>query len=238
MSGLYLIAGWLIGIVLNRLSCVLPGYFANGQTPLPRAPASALVQLIVAWAQRGDQKNPIDRIALGAELTTALVFAMIGAQSLPMGTRVWLVLLSAFFILIALIDLRHRLILNALVFPAMGLVLLISIISPNSNIIAVLLGGVFGFAIFALAAYIRPGQLGGGDVKLAVMIGLTFGFPHALWALLIGILAGGLVSITLLLRRQGNAQTEIPYAPFLSFGALAALFYNPIPFVIYQITGH
>jgi leader peptidase (prepilin peptidase)/N-methyltransferase len=104
--------------------------------------------------------------------------------------------------------------------------------------LAVLLGGAFGFAIFALAAFVRPGGLGGGDVKLATLIGLVFGFPNALWALMIGIFVGGTLAIFMLLSHRGDSKSEIPYAPFLCLGALVALYYNPVPLILYPFIGH
>ncbi len=139
--------------------------------------------------------------------------------------------LCAFFILVAIIDLRYHLVLNALIFPAMALTLLVRYAS-GANMLGVLIGGAFGFAIFALAALVRPGGLGGGDVKLATLIGFVFGFPNALWALMVGVLAGGVVTIFLLLSHRGNAKSMMPYAPFLSFGALVALVFNPVSLLI------
>ena len=63
--------------------------------------------------------------------------------------------------------------------------------------------------------------------SLAALIGLMFGFPHVLWALLLGIVAGGVFAIGLLARRQSR-KLQIPYAPFLCLGAIVALLYNPL----------
>lgn len=136
--------------------------------------------------------------------------------------------ISAFFILIALIDWRYRLILNVLIFPAALITLLVHGLARDVSMAAVFGGGAFGLTVFWLAARARPGQLGSGDIKLATFIGLLFGFPHALWALIIGVLAGGLTAIALLLMRfcgdtqneRWNAHSQIPYAPFLCLGAL------------------
>lgn len=157
--------------------------------------------------------------------------------------------LCSFFILIAIIDLRYRRVPNALVVPATALTILMRVTTPGTNMLSVLLGGVLGFGIFALAALVRPGSLGGGDIKLAGVIGLIFGFPNFLWALFVGVSAGGLAVMWLLFAqpfcrvrvprpgqrvqaRNWNYQSQIPYTPFLSFGAIFALFYNPLYLIL------
>jgi leader peptidase (prepilin peptidase)/N-methyltransferase len=69
--------------------------------------------------------------------------------------------------------------------------------------------------------------VGGGDIKLAALIGFALGFPEVLWALLVGIGSGGLVALFLLWTRRGDRQTRIAYAPFLCLGAMVALLFNP-----------
>jgi prepilin signal peptidase PulO-like enzyme (type II secretory pathway) len=229
-------AGWLIGILLNRAADFLPRYAAGGSTkPLKstRRSKSALSQLPAA---AGHAKDTARR--LGIEVVTAALFVWVWGRPASVVESVCLSLLCSFLVLVALIDLKYRLVLNVLVWPAAALTLLIRYLSPGTNMLAVLLGGAFGFAIFALAAFVRPGGLGGGDVKLATLIGLVFGFPNALWALMIGILVGGTLAIVLLVSRRGDSKSEIPYAPFLCFGALVALCYNPVPMILYPFIGH
>ncbi|MBK9613771.1 A24 family peptidase [Candidatus Amarobacter glycogenicus] len=89
------------------------------------------------------------------------------------------------------------------------------------------LGGGLALAAFVLAAWLRPGDLGGGDVKLAALIGLIFGFPGVLWPLLLGVGLGGMAAAYLLLRGYGR-RYHIPYAPFLSLGVFIARLYTPL----------
>jgi leader peptidase (prepilin peptidase)/N-methyltransferase len=147
----------------------------------------------------------------------------------------WELLLSAFscsfFLLIAIIDLKYRLVLNVMVYPAMVVALLPRLVLPGGGAVTTLAGGAIGLALFLLTALLRPGSLGGGDVKLATLIGLMFGFPQTLWALALGIVVGGIVAIVLLLTRHGGLKSHIPYAPFLCLGAIVALLYNPLPLI-------
>ena len=134
----------------------------------------------------------------------------------------------SYFILIALIDLRYRLVPNILIFPAAFALLLGGLIFLRIDLPTTLLGGLIGITLFALVAWLMPKGLGGGDVKLAALIGLFFGFPGVLWALLLGVLLGGIGAISLIAAQRGGRQTQVPYAPFLCLGAMIALFYNPL----------
>ena len=134
----------------------------------------------------------------------------------------------AFFALIALIDLRYRLVLNVIVYPALVLALIYHALGEPPPLLHTLFGGGLALFIFGGVAWLRPGDLGGGDVKLALLLGLIFGFPGILKASPVGVGAGGAAAVFLLARRQGLKAT-MPYAPFLCLGALIALLYNPIP---------
>lgn len=232
------VVGWLVGVLLSWAADFLPCFAMGGLVTRPElvpSPKPALLQLLTALTARRDASRLPKSLwlNLAIELLTAMLFAWLWSQPVPAFNLLLLTLLCSFLILVAIIDLRYRLVLNVLVLPAAVLTLLIRYASPGTNMLGVLSGGAFGFAIFALAAFVRPGGLGGGDVKLATLIGLVFGFPDVLWALMLGVLAGGMVTALLLLSHRGSPKSQIPYAPFLSLGALIALLYNPISLFVH-----
>lgn len=130
--------------------------------------------------------------------------------------------ITLFFLLVALIDSKYHLIPNRLVYPALFLTLIGQFTWGSQPASIILLGGGLAFITFALVAWLRPGQLGGGDVKLAALIGCLFGFPGVLFPLLIGVAAGGLAA-AILLHRGYSHQHLIPYGPFLCLGVFLAL---------------
>ncbi len=67
--------------------------------------------------------------------------------------------------------------------------------------------------------------MGGGDVKLAAMIGAFLGWKALMFAMFAAFLAGTLAGVALML--FGFIRTRravVPFGPFLALGALAALF--------------
>ncbi|HEY4688202.1 MAG TPA: A24 family peptidase [Anaerolineae bacterium] len=229
----YAVLGLITGSLLNWAGDALP-HLAHRFEKAPFAAArleSALGRLIVsAWPGRRTQ---VSGQGLAVELIGAALFTFIGSQHGWTWNFVVLAGLCTLFILIAVIDLRYRLVLNIVVFPVIAVILAVSVVSPRIDEVTTLVGGAMGFGLFLLAALVRPNGLGGGDVKLAALIGVLFGFPHALWALLLGILAGGLASIILIAVRCWDRRTRIAYAPFLCFGAIVALFFDPLSAVLH-----
>jgi prepilin signal peptidase PulO-like enzyme (type II secretory pathway) len=158
----------------------------------------------------------------------------------------WLIELItvSIFILIAVIDLEHRLILHIVTIPSAVFFAIIGSLDPSLGFSRTVVGGLIGFVFFLLlyifGAYFarwmgrRRGEeidevaFGFGDVMLALVIGLAVGAPGVIWALLQGILLAGAFSflfmIIMALRKQYEAFTPIPYGPFLILGAMLVYF--------------
>ncbi|MFW5691009.1 MAG: prepilin peptidase [Chloroflexota bacterium] len=209
---LWIAAGLLLGLALADMSNRLPR-LAGYPAPTARwhrvlhggAAGFSAVVVGLLWAVTGDD------------------WALFGAQ----------VGIYAFLALVALIDLRYRLVLNLMTYPAIGLAFVLQV-TVGAGLLPALLGGGMAFAVFYGTALLQPDSLGGGDVKLATLIGVALGFPPMLWALIVGAGAGAVVAIGLIAaRRSGTiAVSTMPYAPFLCLGAGVALVYNPFTFII------
>lgn len=127
-------------------------------------------------------------------------------------------------LLLAVIDLKHKLLPNAIVLPASLAVGLIVAVSAPGNFVAHLLAGLaLGGFFFAFAAFF-PGSLGMGDAKLGFLLGLALG-AKTLGATLIAF-AGLLVAALYILARRGASarKDSIPFGPFLALGGIVAFF--------------
>jgi leader peptidase (prepilin peptidase)/N-methyltransferase len=172
------------------------------------------------------------------EFATAAIFAFLAWHYGLSLELAFAVVYASIFIVIFAIDLEQELILNIVVFPAMILAFAFSFfwggfeefwpkIGPGF-VLSALLGGAVGFVLMLLPYLITRGRgMGYGDVKLAALIGLMSGFPLVLVALLVGIIAGGLVAVFLLVSRAVKSRkAAIPYGPFLAVGAMVALIWG------------
>lgn len=227
MIVLAIVLGLLAGGLIDWLAGLLPRYARVPPADLPPARRPGPPALWLALSTRRLEGLGL-RLAL--ESGTGLAFGLLIARFGLSAQALFLALAWSFFALIALIDLRTRLVLDVVVLPAALLAVIYHALGGPPPLLPTLLGGGLALFIFGGAAWLRPGDLGGGDVKLALLLGLIFGFPGILWALIVGVGAGGVAAVILLARRRGLKAT-MPYAPFLCLGALVALLYNPIPLV-------
>jgi leader peptidase (prepilin peptidase) / N-methyltransferase len=125
-------------------------------------------------------------------------------------------------VVLSAIDLTHRIVPNRIVLPAALVVLVAQTVLEPSPEWALGALGAAGFLFVAALAY--PAGMGMGDVKLALLLGAMLGRTVSV-GLMVGMVAA-LVPSVVLLARHGSAARKmgIPFAPFLAFGALVALF--------------
>jgi leader peptidase (prepilin peptidase) / N-methyltransferase len=153
-----------------------------------------------------------------AALATVAV-ARLGADAhglLAAATVAVLVVLSA-------IDLRWRLLPNAIVLPATALVLAGQIALAPGDAAQWLGASVGAGALLLLPALVRPGGLGMGDVKLAALMGALLG-AQVIAALVVAFLSVWPVALVLFARYGAAARHRaLPLGPFLTLGAIVVL---------------
>jgi leader peptidase (prepilin peptidase)/N-methyltransferase len=166
------------------------------------------------------------------EAGTAATFVGVAIVYPDLYIVVMLCAFCAVMLAVGFIDLEHRIIPNKITYPAFPAFALAIVIGwaigqeldpPRALIGALAYGGVF-FVI----AFIAPRGLGMGDVKLTGLIGLVMG---ALGLRYVGvaagaaILLGGVGGILALIGGKGR-KSAIPFGPFLTAGALIAVFWG------------
>ncbi|MDX6473164.1 MAG: leader peptidase (prepilin peptidase) / N-methyltransferase [Gaiellaceae bacterium] len=122
---------------------------------------------------------------------------------------------------VSIVDIRRRIIPNRIVLPAAALVLVArTIVHPSA---VWLLSGLGAALFLLLAAAAKPGGMGMGDVKLALLLGFGVGSAVPV-AIVAALLAAAVPSAVLVLRNgaRGRAMT-IPFGPFLALGGVLAL---------------
>jgi leader peptidase (prepilin peptidase)/N-methyltransferase len=156
------------------------------------------------------------------------VFALVYSQHGFTGQTVWLLVLYAFFALITIMDYKYRVVLNILTYPGLVIALVTNIVLLRQPVLPIALGVFFAFGVFYLTAMLKPGGLGGGDIKLAALLGAAFGFPQVLFVLIVSAAASAIAIIILLAARRQAPRPTIPYAPFLCLGAVVILIVGPL----------
>lgn len=138
----------------------------------------------------------------------------------------WLGFLVGFTVLAAY-DLRWYLLPNKMVFPLIALAVLqvatVAIIDVNWRILLGAAGGALVISgIFYLIFQISDGKwIGGGDVKLGIVLGLLAGgVIEGFLLLFIASVLGMLVSVPLMLQGKANRKTQLPFGPLLIAGLI------------------
>jgi leader peptidase (prepilin peptidase) / N-methyltransferase len=171
------------------------------------------------------------------ELGTALLFALTALRFGVSGQLPAFLVLAAVGTLLAVVDLRHRLLPNRVLAPAFaaGVLLLTGAAAAGGAWAALLRAGLAAavlFAVYLVLALISPGGLGMGDVKLAGLLGLHLGWLG--WgAVVLGGAAGfvvqALLALVLLAARRVGLRGELPFGPAMLLGTAAAVWWTAVP---------
>lgn len=92
--------------------------------------------------------------------------------------------------------------------------------------LAVLSAFLIALFFWFLIVVTKGRGMGGGDVKLAFLIGLFNGLPNNVIAIFSGFLTGALYSVVLIIIGRRKFTDAIPFGPFLILGSLLALFFG------------
>jgi leader peptidase (prepilin peptidase) / N-methyltransferase len=196
------------------------------------------------------------------ELTTGLLFLLIfnfkfsifnEFSILNFLNLAFLFYIACVLIIIFIYDLKHYLIPDKILFPAIILTFFykffINLSFSNWDLIENLklkIGNSASISNFILAAVIASGfffiiwivsggrWMGFGDVKLAVLMGFLLGMPNVLLALFLAFFFGAIIGIMLIVFPFGSVhggkkkslKSEIPFGPFLIAGTLISLLWG------------
>ena len=139
----------------------------------------------------------------------------------------WL-LICIFFVTLAIYDLRWYLLPNKIVFPLIAVVALQVLALPifyhypwqetlNAGLGALLLSGMF-YLIFQIS---QGTWIGGGDVKLAIALGLIAGDPlRSCLLLFFASLIGSLAAIPAIIKHGMKPKLKLPFGPLLIAGTI------------------
>lgn len=165
------------------------------------------------------------RIPLVAAITSALGAAAAVALRHDTAALALGVLLIAFLIPIAAIDIERRLIPNRLTGPAAILAIVVgTVLDPHGEITRLIAGAAAGGAL-ALPSLLHPKGIGMGDAKLVGVMGLFLG-AAVVPAFFIAVIVGTALGMVIMARSgiAAGRKTKIPFGPFLALGGVVAVF--------------
>jgi len=129
-------------------------------------------------------------------------------------------------LIIFVYDLRYYLILDQVIIPAVIIAFGANLFlgySIWSMLLAALVGGGFFWLQFIIS---RGRWIGGGDIRLGVLMGILLAWPQILTALFIAYILGSAISIFLLLRQRRDWGDKVPFGTFLTLATLLTMLYH------------
>lgn len=97
-------------------------------------------------------------------------------------------------------------------------------------------GGVFWLLGLLSILIFKKEGMGFGDVKLMASLGFMFGIKKILVITLISFFLGAIIGGTLLILKKKDAESYIPFGPFIVIGALCMMFISPDVIINIYIT--
>jgi leader peptidase (prepilin peptidase)/N-methyltransferase len=153
-------------------------------------------------------------------------------------TLIYHLIIISGFIVIFFMDLKYGLILDKILLPLVVIIFAYLLILNPSSLVLNLACGILAFLFFlviALGFKLIRGKdgMGGGDIKLAFVLGLFLGFPNIIISLYLAFLTAAALGIILILwKKKSLKNTSLPFGPFLILGAFICLFWGD--FVYFQ----
>jgi len=168
------------------------------------------------------------------ELATGILFLLIVFRfSSDFLFSIFCLLISCFLIIIFVYDLKHYIIPDKIIYPAIAIALIfntfysIFIINNSKFLIQSLLSALGAASFFLIIVLVSRGRwMGIGDIKLAFFMGLFLSFPGILIALFSAFLIGAVLGLWLVAFGKKTMKSEVPFGPFLVTGTFIALFFS------------
>ncbi len=165
------------------------------------------------------------------ELLTGLIYLIIYLiYGLSIQTLIYIILSSA-LIIIAFIDLNEQIVPDVISLPGIVIGFIISFFVPYISFINSALGVIVGGGIILViglagSVIFKKEAMGGGDVKLAAMIGAFLGWRYIIISLFLGFFLGAIAGIVLILSKIKSREDVVPFGPFIVLGSMITLLWG------------
>lgn len=87
-------------------------------------------------------------------------------------------------------------------------------------------GFLIALFFFLLIVITKGKGMGGGDMKLSLLIGILHPFPFNIISIFMGFLTGATISVLLVLLSKKSIKDTIPFGPFMLLGSMLVLFFG------------
>lgn len=172
-------------------------------------------------------RQPIDWQYPLVELATAISFTLVYSTNYKLLNTSYELLITSFLLVIFVYDLRYYLILDKVTAPVMVIAVLGNIFLLKIAWLDLLIGAVIGGGVFFLQYVLSRGRwVGGGDIRLGILLGLILGWQKTLLALFLAYLFGAIIGIILIIGKKKTLSSQIPFGTFLALTTWLSLLWG------------
>jgi len=153
-----------------------------------------------------------------------IIFQVSNSSFLILLLRDWFII--AVMTIIFIYDLRWYLILDIVTLPACVVIFLLNL-ALGITWQNMLISGIIGSSFFLFQFLISRGKwIGGGDIRLGLLMGIALSWPSILVAIFLAYIIGSLVGVGLILTKKKQWGSQIPLGIFLSAATIITLFWG------------
>ena len=175
------------------------------------------------------------------ELVTGLLFGILFIRAVSgigygsfVGEDEWLlvffrdVIIACYLLIIFVYDFKYKVIPDRFSVPPMIVALLFNFALGAPPLMLLFSGLIIG-AFFAAQFIISKGNwVGGGDIRLGLLMGWYLGLPLALVALLLAYISGSIIGIVLILLKHRKLDSHVPFGTFMALAIFVTLFFGDV----------
>lgn len=173
------------------------------------------------------------------ELTMGILFGLFYIRAITgFGLPVWIeaseylavflrdVMMASFLLIIFIYDFRYSYILDRFSLPAIILALIFNVLL-GAPVVSMLVGGLLLGAFFAIQFLVSKGKwIGGGDIRLGMLMGFLLGVELGIVALFLSYVVGAIAGIFLILMKKRKLESQVPFGTFLTGATIVTMFFG------------
>ena len=231
------VIGSFLNVIIFRLPRRIP--FARGRSCCPDCGCLIRwyhnIPLVSYFVLRGRCARCGGRIAVRYPLVEFLTAAAFTGWVYRLGVTVeaiGFIYLTAILICVLFIDWEFQIIPDRLTYPSLAAGLVWSLfapLGPAASLLGALVGGGGLLLVAVIGDWIfKKESMGGGDIKLAAVLGAFLGWKLVVLVFFLSALIGAVVSLVwMLVSREMRERRLIPFGPFLATAALVSALWGP-----------
>ena len=131
-------------------------------------------------------------------------------------------------------DYMYQEIPDSLSIPAIIIALTKGLILSDPTFLGMIIGSAGIFTFFFLQILVSKGKwMGGGDLRMGVLMGILLGWEKALIALVIAYVLGSIIGLGLIIAKKANRKSAIAFGTFLIIGTTIMIFFGDLILISY-----